>query len=60
MKDVLSVVTFVMGALCFVIFIYSVKPDPLSVVPPPSKPAHCRIAVSREPACRSEPDWPKR
>ena len=35
MKDVLSVVTFVMRALCFVVFLITVKPDALSA---PSKP----------------------
>ena len=33
MKDVLSVVTFIMGALCFVLFLILVKPDALSAVP---------------------------
>jgi len=56
MKDVLSVVTFIMGALCFVLFLILVKPDALSAVPPPGKPAHCKLAVSREPVCRSEPE----
>ena len=38
MKDVLSVVTFVMRALCFVLFLITVKPDALSAVRAPSKP----------------------
>jgi len=38
MKDVLSVVTFIMGALCFVLFLILVKPDALSAAPPPGKP----------------------
>jgi len=54
MKHVLSVVTFVMAAMCFVMLLITVKPDALSAVPPPGKPAHCKIAVSREPVCRSE------
>ena len=33
MKHVLTVVTFVMGALCFAMFLITVKPDPLSAVP---------------------------
>ena len=33
MKDFLSVVTFIMGALCFAMFLITVKPDPLSAVP---------------------------
>ena len=60
MKDVLSVVTFIMGALCFVLFLILVKPDALSAVPPPGKPAHCKITISREPVCRSEPERQER
>ena len=58
MKDILTVVTFVMGALCFAMFLITVKPDPLSAVPTLVKPAHCKIAVSREPVCRNEPERP--
>jgi len=60
MKDVLSVVTFIMGALCFVLFLILVKPDALSAVPPPGKPAHGKLTVSREPACRTESEWRER
>jgi hypothetical protein len=49
MKDVLSVVTFVMGALGFAMFLITVKPDALSAVPSPGKLTHCKLAVSREP-----------
>ena len=59
MKDVLSVVT-IMGALCFAMFLIRVKPDAHSAVTTPSKPSHCKMAVSREPVCRSEPEWRKR
>ena len=34
MKHTLTVVTFVVGALCFAMFMITVKPDPLSAVPP--------------------------
>jgi len=60
MKDVLSVVVFVMVALCFVMFLNAWKPDSLSAVAAPGKPVHCKLAVSREPACRSELEWPER
>jgi len=60
MKDVLSVVTFVMGALDFAMFLVAVKPDALSAVPSPGKPARCKLAVSREPACRRESQRRKR
>jgi hypothetical protein len=57
MKHILALVTFVIGALCFAMFLIMVKPDPLSAVTPAGKPEYCEIAVSREPACRSEPEW---
>ena len=60
MKHVLSVVTFIMGALCFAMFLITLKPDPLSAVPSPGKPAHCKITISREPVCRSEPERQER
>ena len=60
MKDVLSVVTFIMGALCFAMFLITLKPDALNAVPSSGKPAHCKLAVSREPVCRSEPEWRER
>jgi len=54
MKHVLSMVTFVMAGICFVIFMITVKPDELSAVASPSKPAHCKMVASRAPVCRSE------
>jgi hypothetical protein len=39
-----------------VMFLIMVKPDALSAVTAPSKPAHCKITPSRELVCRSEPD----
>jgi hypothetical protein len=42
MQHVLSVVTFVMLALCFVVSLTTVKPDARSAVTAPSKPAHCK------------------
>jgi len=60
MKDVLSVVTFIMGALCFAMFLITLKPDELSAVPSSGKPAHCKLALSREPVCRSGPEWRER
>ena len=60
MKDVLTVVTFVVGALCLAMFMITVKPDALSAVPPPGEPAHCKLTVSREPVCRGESEWRER
>ena len=54
MRDILSVVTFVMAAMCFAMLLITVRPDPLSAVPSPGKPARCKLAISREPVCCSE------
>jgi len=40
MKHALSLATFVMVALCFAVFLATMKPTPLSAVAAPSKPAH--------------------
>lgn len=45
MKDVLSVVTFVMGALCLAVFLTAMKPTGLSTVEAPSRPTYCRLAA---------------
>jgi hypothetical protein len=60
MKHVLTAVTFIMGALCFAMFLITVKPDPPSAVPPPGNLAHCKMAISREPVCGSEPELRER
>jgi hypothetical protein len=38
MKHILTVVTFVMGGLCFAMLLITVKPDPLRAVPSPASP----------------------
>jgi hypothetical protein len=38
MKEVLSLFTFGIGALCFVVFVTVIKPDAVSAVPATSKP----------------------
>jgi hypothetical protein len=50
MKDILSVVAFVMKALCFVLFLIALRPDALSAVTAQSKPAHAkwRLPVRRD------------
>ena len=53
MKDVLSLVAFVMGALFFGVFLIMLKPEPLGAVTAPDKPAHCKLTASRAPGCRS-------
>src|SRR5258708_4337479 len=46
MKDVLSLTTFAIGALCFVVFVTTVKPDAISAVPASSKPEYCKMQAS--------------
>jgi hypothetical protein len=55
MKNVLSIVTFAIAALCFAVFIAKVKP--LSMVLAPSKPTHCIMASSGTTGCDSESRW---
>ena len=44
MKDVLSLATFAIGVLCFVVFVTTVKPDAISAAPASSKPEYCKNA----------------
>jgi hypothetical protein len=59
-KDILTVVAFVMVPMCFAMFLITVKPDLLSAVPTRVEPAHCKMEVSREPVCRSESECRER
>jgi hypothetical protein len=43
MKEVLSLTTFAIGALCFVVFVTTVKPQAISAVPASSKPEYCKM-----------------
>jgi hypothetical protein len=52
MKEVLSLVTFAIGAFCFVVFVTVFKPDAVSAVPGTSKPEHCNTEVSPKHGCR--------
>jgi hypothetical protein len=52
MKDVLSLLTLTIAALCFAVFVAMVKP--LSAVLAPSEPANCIMASSAAPACDSK------
>jgi hypothetical protein len=45
-KEVMSLCTFGIVALCFVVFVMVFKPDALSAVPAPSKCKHCKIEAS--------------
>ena len=52
MKDVLSLATFAIGALCFVVFVTTVKPDAISAGPASSKPEYCKMQASSAQGCR--------
>jgi hypothetical protein len=52
MKDVLSLATFAIGALCFVVFVTTVKPDAISAVPASSKTEYCKMQASGAHGCR--------
>jgi len=45
MRDVLSLTTLAIVALCFVVFVTTVKPDAISAVPASSKPEYCKLLV---------------
>lgn len=52
MREVLSLFTFAIAAMCFVVFMTVVKPDAASAVPPSSKALHCKAGASPAPVCR--------
>jgi hypothetical protein len=51
MKEVLSVFTFGIGALCFVVFVTVLKPNAVSAVPGLSKPEYCNREASPKHLC---------
>ena len=53
MKEVLSLFTFGIGALFFVVFFAAFKPDVVIAVTGPSKPGYCSTKASPSLACRS-------
>ena len=46
MKEVLSVFTFGIGAVCFVVFVTVFKPNAISAAAGPSKPEYCSTEAS--------------
>jgi hypothetical protein len=54
MKEVLSLFTFGIGALFFVVFFAAFKPDVVIAVPGPSKLGYCSTKASPTLACRSQ------
>jgi hypothetical protein len=52
MKEVLSLFTFGIGALCFVVFVTVFKPTAVSEVHGTSKPVYCSTDISPAPGCR--------
>jgi len=53
MKDVLCLVTFAIGALCFLAFVTTVKPNAISAVPASSTPEHCKMQIPGVHGCRA-------
>jgi hypothetical protein len=51
MKEVLSLFTFGIGALCFVVFVILFKPHALSAVARSSKPVQCSTEASPAHGC---------
>jgi hypothetical protein len=52
MKEVLSVFTFGIGALCFVVFVTVFKPTAVGAVHGTSRPVYCGTDVSPAHGCR--------
>jgi hypothetical protein len=53
MKEVLSLITFGIGALFFAVFFVTFKPDAVVAATGPSKPGYCDTKASSTLACRS-------
>jgi hypothetical protein len=53
MKEVLSVFTFGIGALCFVVFFTALKPLAVTAATGPANPAYCSTKSSPTLACQS-------
>jgi hypothetical protein len=53
MKEVLSLITFGIGALFFVVFFAAFRPDVVIAAPGPSKPGYCDTKASPSFACQS-------
>jgi hypothetical protein len=54
MKEVLSLFTFVIGALCFVAFVTTVKPNAINAVQWTNKPDYCLMEFSGVRRCGSQ------
>jgi hypothetical protein len=52
MKEVLSLIAFGIGALCFVLFVTVFKPNAVSAVPGTTKPENCKAKASPGHGCR--------
>jgi hypothetical protein len=52
MKEVLSVFTFGIGALCFAVFVTVFKPTAVRAVDGTSMPVYCSTSVSSAHGCR--------
>jgi hypothetical protein len=52
MKEVQSLCTFGIGALCFAVFVIVFKPDAIGAVSAPGRPEHCKTEASPAHGCR--------
>jgi hypothetical protein len=53
MKEVLSLITFGIGALFFVVFFAAFRPDVVIAAPAPTKPGYCDTKAASTLACGS-------
>jgi hypothetical protein len=53
MKEVLSLATFALGVLCFVVFFAALKPLAVTAATGPANPAYCSTKASPALACQS-------
>jgi hypothetical protein len=53
MKEVLSLITFGIGALFFVVFFAAFRPDVVIAAPVPNKPGYCDTKAPPSLACHS-------
>jgi len=61
-KEVLSLITFGIGALFFVVFLAAFRPDVVIAAPAPTRPGYCDTKASSTLACgsliRAAAVWP--
>lgn len=58
MKEIPSLFTFCIAAICFVVFLAAFKPHPVGVVSGPSKSDDCEVSPHLPPARLCAGSWP--